>query len=119
MTVRVVSKISIIPLLRTVGISLAAIIGAWDVARLLSSGDREPSAFDLATSPIIPVMRLLGGAMFSDGILAVTLFVGNAATYGLLAYGILRLVDRRNSLWPLKAKGRTAEHTRSEPVVGA
>jgi hypothetical protein len=104
MTVRVLSKISIIPLLRTVGISLAAIIGAWDVARLLSAGDREPSAFDLATCPIIPLMRLLGGAMFSDGI---------------LAYGILRLVDRRNSLWPLKAKGRTAEHTGSEPVVGA
>ena len=98
MTVRVLSRVSIPSLIRITGTGIAAMIGAWDVLRLLSAGSREPRPWDLITCPLVPALRLLNGTLFaniSDDALAWILVLGNAATYGALACGALLLAERR------------------------
>jgi hypothetical protein len=93
---RVVSRNSAVTLLRVSGLSLSAIVGAWDALRLLSAGEREPSVFDLASCPIIPLLRFLAAhANLSDELVVAILLVGNAATYLLLALVLIRFFERR------------------------
>jgi hypothetical protein len=99
MTVRLLSRVAIPSLIRVAGTGIAAMIGAWDVLRLLSAGNREPRPWDLITCPLVPALRLLNGTVFaniSDDALAWILVLGNAATYGAVACGgLLLLVERR------------------------
>lgn len=84
-------------MLRGGGIALAGLIGAWDVARILLAGGREPNSFDLLTCPIIPAMQVLGGSMLSnvsDSALATILVIANALTYAFAAYLVLILAER-------------------------
>jgi hypothetical protein len=102
MIARLVLQKSTITLLRASGLGLAAFLGAWDVARLITAGDRQPTAFDLVTCPIVPVMRLLAAyASIPDNLLAWTLFIGNAATYASVGYLVLLFLELRRYRSPL------------------
>jgi len=87
-------------LIRITATGIAAIIGAWDVLRLLSAGNQEARPWDLITCPLVPALRLLNGTIFaniSDQALACILILGNAATYGAVACGALLLAERRTA----------------------
>lgn len=85
-------------MLRAAGLALGAFIGAWDVARLLSAGERELTAIDLVTCPMIPVMRVLTAyASLSDNVLAWSLMAGNAVIYAGFGYLAVRFLEWRLS----------------------
>jgi hypothetical protein len=98
MVARVVFETSALTLVRATGIGVAAFVGAWDVVRLLSAGDQSPTLVDLATCPIVPVMRIFAAYInISDIALQWCLFLGNTATYAAAAFLIFRLLERRLS----------------------
>src|ERR1700733_7957606 len=102
MTARIVLPKSPITVLRTTRLGLASFLGAWDGARLISAGDRQPTFFDLVTCPIVPVMRILAAyASISDNLLAGILFIGNAVTYAGVGYLILHFLEWRKYRSPL------------------
>ena len=96
MTARIILPKSTIPVLRATSLGLAAFLGAWDVARLISAGDRQPTFFDLVTCPIVPLMQLLAAyANISYTLLAGILLIGNAATYAGVGYLVFLVLDWR------------------------
>ena len=102
MTARIILPKSTIIMLRAAGLGLAAFLGAWDVARLISAGDRQPTSFDLVTCPIVPVMRILAAyASISNTLLAGILFIGNAVTYAGVGYLVLHFLEWRRYRSPM------------------
>ena len=84
MIVRVESKASIRAILRAGAVNIAAVIGGWDVQRLVSAGNQSPTAFDLTTCPIIATMQFIcSHVSISKNVLLCVLFLGNIALYGL------------------------------------